>query len=351
MLKRHFKKALIFTILPIVLIIIFFIVMLSSVGGFFSQQNNSPDLSLGDGQLSTTVEGYQPIVEEKAKEAGIEGYENLILAVMEVESGGTGLDPMQCSESPLNKRYPNVPDGIADPYYSIEIGIKYLASCLRAAKCTSPSDIDKIALAVQGYNYGNGYIAWAVDRDGGYTAENAQAFSDKMKKRLGTSVYGNPQYAEKVLSYYTGGGSTNGNGEFGYPLAQGTFRISSPFGNRTDPIGGGSEFHKGIDFAASEGTPIYASAAGTVIFAEYGRPPYSGYGYVVVLKNSARIITLYGHCSRLFVSANQSVRQGQKIAEVGHTGEADGNHCHFEIRINNTPVDPMPYLQGTSHTK
>lgn len=350
MVKRWIKKIFVSLGFTTSFFLILFLVLLGSFLGYLAGQNSSPELTPG-GQLSAQVEAYRSLVTDEAQKAGITGYENLILAVMQVESGGAGLDPMQCSECPLNRRYPNIPGGITDPYYSISIGVQYLASCLKTANCTSPSDVEKISLAVQGYNYGNGYISWAVQRDGGYTVENAQAFSTMMKQKLGTKGYGNPQYATKVLSYYTGNGAATGNGEYGYPLAQGTYRISSPFGYRSNPMGGGSEFHKGVDFAAPEGTPIYASAGGTVIFAEYGRPPYSGYGNVVVVRVSASVIILYGHCSRLLVSANQTVTKGQKIAEVGHTGEATGNHCHFEMRINNTPVDPMPYLTGTSSSK
>lgn len=80
------------------------------------------------------------------------------MAIMQNESGGTGNDPMQCSESPLNTEYPQRHNGITDPEYSINIGIKYFESCLRAAKCKSPDDVQEISLALQGYNFGNGYI-------------------------------------------------------------------------------------------------------------------------------------------------------------------------------------------------
>lgn len=320
-----------------------FLIFLCAVTMLLSQGSSS-NLEIDKGQLSATVEGYRAVVEAEAQKAGITGYENLILAIMETESGGVGLDPMQCSESPLNTRYPHMPNSITDPYYSIEIGIQYFASCLRAAHSTSPTDIERISLALQGYNYGNGYISWALERDGGYTAENAQAFSNMMQQKLGTSGYGNTKYVQRVLSYYQS--SNEGKGEFIYPLNQGTYIITSKFGYRTDPINGGSELHGGVDFAAPEGTPIYASAAGTVIFAEFGRPPYGGYGYVVVIRHSSSVSTLYGHCSELLVTKDQPVRQGQQIARVGSTGNSTGNHCHFEIRVNNNRIDPMPYLQG-----
>ena len=94
------------------------------------------------------------------------------------------------------------PLSIKDPLYSIDCGVHTLADAITAAGCTSPADFDHIALALQGYNFGNGYIQWAVDRDGGYTQENAQAFSDMMKAKLGWEVYGNPGYAQVILRDY-----------------------------------------------------------------------------------------------------------------------------------------------------
>ena len=85
----------------------------------------------------------------------------LIKAVMMQESGGQGSDPMQASECGYNTRYPNTPNGITDPEYSIDVGIQNLAACLREASVESPVDMNHIKLALQGYNYGNGYISWA----------------------------------------------------------------------------------------------------------------------------------------------------------------------------------------------
>jgi murein DD-endopeptidase MepM/ murein hydrolase activator NlpD len=248
---------------------------------------------------------------------------------------------MQCSESPYNTKYPREPNSITDPEYSINVGVEYFASCLSAAKCKSPQDISGISLALQGYNYGGGYIAWAIKRDGGYTQGNAQVFSEMKKEQLGTSVYGNPDYAQKVLSYY----NSSESGGFSYPIQKGLYSISSPFGIRLDPMTGKTENHKGVDFAAPLGTPIHAGASGTVIYAQFGSFPYGGYGNVVVIRHSSSLISLYGHCSKLLVAQGQTVQQGQEIALVGSTGDSTGNHCHFEIRQNNNSVDPINYLK------
>jgi len=74
------------------------------------------------------------------------------------ESGGQGTDPMQASECPYNTQYSHSPGGITDPEYSIRVGIQNYVDCVRQAGCTSPQDLDKLKLSLQGYNYGNGYI-------------------------------------------------------------------------------------------------------------------------------------------------------------------------------------------------
>ncbi len=297
--------------------------------------------SSGSLSLSEGVHGYQTLVCHSCAKYGIAEYSGLVLAIMQAESGGSGGDPMQSSECPLNTKYPHTPKSITDPEYSVNIGVQYFESCLRAAKCKSPQDITGMSLALQGYNYGGGYIDWAKKRDGGYTPENAQAFSEMKKKQLGVSVYGNPNYAQRVLSYY----NQTSNNKFIFPIQKGLFTISSPFGLRIDPIAGKSANHKGIDLAASSGTPICAGADGIVIYAQFGNYPYGGYGNVVVIRHSSTLISLYGHCSKLLVAPGQTVQKGQLIALVGSTGNSTGNHCHFEIRVNGTAVNPLEYLK------
>ena len=109
--------------------------------------------------VSEQVTAYEGLISQYCSQYGIPQYAPLVMAVMQNESGGTGNDPMQCSESPLNTEYPQRHNGITDPEYSINIGVKYFESCLRAAKCKSPDDVQGISLALQGYNFGNGYTS------------------------------------------------------------------------------------------------------------------------------------------------------------------------------------------------
>lgn len=321
--------------------IIFILFLIGVVCAVFTESSTACQAAIsdagGNGTLSESVLAYEDIVGRYCAEYGISEYAPLVLAVMQQESGGAGSDPMQCSECPDNLNYPDKPNGITDPNYSVEVGVEYLASCIRAAGCTSPSDIPHISLALQGYNYGGGYIEWAEER-GGYSAENAMQFSQLQAVAHGWPGYGDPQYVSHVLRYYyvSADGST-----FIAPLKSGTYSISRGWGYD------GGEFHKGIDFAAPAGTDIYAAASGMVVYAQFGVTTYDGYGNVIVIRHDDTYSTLYGHCSRLLVKAGQTVQQGQVIALVGTTGHSTGNHCHFEIRVNGNQVDPAPYLSLT----
>ncbi len=162
--------------------------------------------------VSPEVEAYTPIIQKYAEDYGIPEYVDLIKAVMMQESGGRGTDPMQCSESPYNKKYSSAPGSIKDPEYSINCGVHYLADCIKAAGCKNPLDMSRIRLALQGYNYGNGYIPWAIKRDGGYTVENAAAFSEEQAEKHGWKSYGDKNYPAHVLRYYPYGSYNIGIG-------------------------------------------------------------------------------------------------------------------------------------------
>lgn len=130
----------------------------------------------------------------------------------------------------------------------------------------------------------------------------------------------------------------SGNGKLSNPCP--SAYISSEFGGRTSPGGIGSTNHKGRDYAAGSGSPIYASASGTVTTVSYN----GARGNYVVINHGNGLSTLYQHCSAIYVSAGQSVSAGQNIAAVGTTGASTGPHLHFEVWVNGTPVDPRLYL-------
>lgn len=154
-----------------------------------------------DQKLSDEVESYRPTIHKYAEAYHITRFENVIAAMMMQESKGQGTDPMQASESPHNRLYKQAPGGIQDPDYSIQIGVKYIAQCLSTAHCTSPSQRNELMLAIQGYNFGDGYINWAQRQSAGYSAANARLFSAQMCKQYGWQQYGDPTYAYKVMTY------------------------------------------------------------------------------------------------------------------------------------------------------
>ncbi len=139
-------------------------------------------------------------------------------------------------------------------------------------------------------------------------------------------------------NYKPGGSVISGNGTLSNPCPGA--RISSEFGPRRAPTAGASTYHRGRDYAAPSGTPIYASAAGTVITASYNGVR----GNYVVIDHGNGLQTWYQHASRLYVSAGQKVSRGQNIAAVGTTGVSTGAHLHYEVHVNGTAVDPRKYL-------
>lgn len=181
-----------------VLILVIVLIVMCFTGMMLASDENDTEIL----PVSDEVKAYEPIIQKYAKEHGIPDYVLLIEAVMMQESGGRGTDPMQCSECNFNTLYPHTPGSITDPEYSINVGIQNLADCLQIAECESPVDIDAIKLALQGYNYGQGYITWAMNKYGEYTKANAVEFSLKTAEQCGWASYGDMDYVPHVLRYY-----------------------------------------------------------------------------------------------------------------------------------------------------
>lgn len=178
----------------IIMIVVLFGAAVAMFGGGSDSNSYTP--------VSAEVEAYEPIIQKYAKEYGIPEYVELIKAVMMQESGGRGLDPMQAAEGSFNTKYPHEPNGIKDPEYSIQCGVQELKAALTSAEVESPIDMEHIKLALQGYNFGNGYISWAKSKYGGYSYANAVEFSTQQAQRLGWDSYGDTQYPAHVLRYY-----------------------------------------------------------------------------------------------------------------------------------------------------
>ncbi len=122
------------------------------------------------------------------------------------------------------------------------------------------------------------------------------------------------------------------------PLAAAS--TTSSYGMRNHPVLGGMRQHKGIDLAAPTGTPVYATADGTVERAER----FSSYGLFVAIEHGGELETRYAHMSRLAVAAGEHVNKGDVIGYVGSTGRSTGPHLHYEVRVAGEAVNPIPYM-------
>ena len=121
--------------------------------------------------------------------------------------------------------------------------------------------------------------------------------------------------------------------------------ISSGFGYRSDPFTGGAAYHAGLDFRGPIGAPIYAAAAGTVSVAGVR----SGYGNCIEIDHGNGLMTRYAHMSGYRARAGQKVAAGQVVGLIGSTGRSTGPHLHFEVRINDRPLNPRPFLEAAAH--
>jgi murein DD-endopeptidase MepM/ murein hydrolase activator NlpD len=122
--------------------------------------------------------------------------------------------------------------------------------------------------------------------------------------------------------------------------------FTSGFGVRSDPFNSGAAMHPGIDLAGSYGTPIYATADGTVRRAGWNS---GGYGNLVEIDHGRGITTRYGHMSAIMVSPGQHVTRGQQVGRMGSTGRSTGNHLHYEVRIDGRAVNPIPFMKSTDY--
>ena len=127
---------------------------------------------------------------------------------------------------------------------------------------------------------------------------------------------------------------------------QAAVTFTSGFGVRSDPFEHGAGFHPGIDLAGSYGTPIYATADGTVIRAGWNN---GGYGNMVEIDHGRGISTRYGHMSAVLVHAGDHVTRGEQIGRMGSTGRSTGNHLHYEVRIDGRAVNPIPFMKSTDY--
>lgn len=281
-------------------------------------------------QVSPSVRKWEPVVRKYAKQYKIPNYTELLLAIMMQESHGVNPDLMQSSAAAGHR---------VTGEASIQAGVKYFAHVLTLAG-------GDVKLALQAYNYGEGFIAYAK-RLGGYSKQTAIDYSNYMKRTHGYKVYGDPLYVDHVLRYYklektVKKGSTKSNpGGFIKPCAG---KLTSGFG--------GARHHMGIDIAQSGKVAIKAAADGTVSRSYYS----ASYGECVMIVhniNGVTYETVYAHMRKgsRTVRVGQKVKQGQVIGYMGSTGDSTGQHLHFEIHkgrwnVQKTnAVNPLNYIK------
>lgn len=176
-------------------------------------------------------------------------------------------------------------------------------------------------------------------------AENAK-LAEQRKKADAAIDQWFKEYYERQRQQNRGGGTSGSGGytstgNFAWPVP-GVNTVTSGFGSRW------GSFHKGIDISGPGvyGRPIVAADSGRVMMAGWGNygSGYGGYGNVVAIDHGGGYSTLYGHCSSVAVSAGQVVTKGQVIAYVGNTGDSQGAHCHFEVRVNGVARNPLNWF-------
>ncbi|QWH75354.1 glycoside hydrolase (plasmid) [Bacillus mycoides] len=201
-------------IIQSVLIVPFLLLM---VVGFFlfslldqGEGNPSPlTPGIGTATVPPEVLKWEPLVRKYAQEFGVEPYVPLMLSLILQESGGRLLDVMQSAEGAFNTKYPKIQNGIPDPDYSIWCGVQEFKHSITIANVQGPSDINRIKLALQTYNFGPGFLNYINSNGGEYSLELAKSFALKMangRTECGFRspfCYGDFSYVEKILKYYT----------------------------------------------------------------------------------------------------------------------------------------------------
>lgn len=292
--------------------------------------------------VSAEVMQYQPLVAKYAKQHKIEDKTGIILALMMQESGGRGNDPMQASESKCGSI-----GCISNPEESIEQGVKYFSQVLKRAK-------GDVKLTLQSYNFGEGFIDYAMKHGGKYTQQLAIDFSAMMYKKVPDpenyscvrpeglqygACYGDIFYVDAVLQYYSFDNPTGsgGSGDYGMPVD--SIKITSTFGYRT--LGGQPDLHAGLDFACVKGvTPIKAIAPGKVEISQWS----DSFGNFVSIKHDKSLDTRYGHMTTLKVRPGQTVKKGDVLGICGTTGWSTGPHLHLDVIKNGEKIDPQKFL-------
>ena len=281
--------------------------------------------------------------EEKLEESFLP----ILMAIAAQESGGSVPDIFQSSESL------GLPPNSIGAEESIEQGVKYFKQLVEMAEVENAQD-KNMNIALQSYNFGEGFISYAKD-NGGYSEETAQAFSNKMAEEMGWSSYGDSKYVQNVSKYI--GGVATGDiegtivGDMALPVSEDDFLNNMICGLGCYYDAGSGTPHPGYDFGIPRGTPVYSMVDGTVIEERSGHPDNPrgialGTALTMDLGNYIRIVPddnkkvvisyfhLTGAGNGVMVEKGMKVEKGQVIGHSGNSGRTTGDHLHLDMLVN-----------------
>ncbi len=305
--------------------------------------SNNEEIYVESKDLSSNVLKYKTAILKEMKKQGLDTkYLPVILAQVQQESSGLGIDIFQASESKYG-----VVGKIETVEESIEQGIKVWSRLIKLFEKNNMK-VD-VKLLLQTYNFGNGYFYYIKDGGLTHTKENAKKFSEKYAKIYGWSSYGDVNYPEHVLRYVSLMNSIEyNNDKLGMPFPEKKYYIkeTSLYGMRFHPIDKVNKMHWGLDFAEDKGTPIRSIQDG-IAGVVYDHP---GWGNYVDVENDT-YLSKYAHMSEVLIKNGQKIKKGDIIGLVGNTGKSKGNHLHLELSIKGERVDPMYYIDKEQFTE
>lgn len=294
-------------------------------------------------EISPMVERYRDDIILELKKHNREEYVEILLAIMQQESGGYGNDPMQASESKCGRI-----GCITSASESIKYGVRHFLKVMDLSN-------GDLQLTLQSYNFGTGFLSYVNKNGGRFSYDLVTSYSQMMYEKLQhtgiyrcktpealslNACYGDIFYIENVMKYMGGPGSYLQT----TPLNMFNLRVTSPFGYRT--LDRGLEHHNGVDYSCKKGEDkIYAVQKGEVIFGGQ----YSGaasYGNFVTIKHHKTFYTTYAHLDSVLVEPNQHIEAGTVIGYCGNTGRSFGAHLHFEMKTQlwSGHYDPSPHV-------
>lgn len=346
-------KLLFSTVGVIGLVILLIIVIIAAVFSSDEEQIGSGPIGGKGQQLPESVLIWQDDISEAMERHELDQkYLYVLLAILKQESNGnvakTNGDIFQASESKCGTI-----GCIKEPLESIDQAVIHFKETVKMSK-------DNMEVAIQSYNFGNGFATWTQkNHENKWSPEIAIEFSKMMMKKVPNpgiykchreeakkhgACYGDILYVPAILAFLPSaeGGPIEFKGQLGMPISPA--RVTSEYGNRFHPVHAEWRLHAGIDFGCVGGvTRIQASQDGTVERADWA----GGWGQMVFIKHADNLYTRYAHLSSMAVSTGDSVSAGDVIGVCGTTGTSTNPHLHFEVQTNESQkstVDPRGLL-------